>query len=183
MRLLVDSEINAALRQPQPIANGLPQPLDHGLGLKTQVQPASLTFAVGDIFLPGTKPDDLGGCNNPRSTYELKQGHTAVIRTREQIHLSPRQAAIGFPPSSQSLKGLLMTNPGHIDPGYSGHLHCTVINMAHSTFHLERGDPIMRVLIFQLDTNEPEPTAPYYNRAQLPRDGIGPTPITAELLD
>ena len=41
----------------------------------------------------------------------------------------------------------------------------------------------MRVLIFQLDTNEPEPTAPYYNRAQLPRDGIGPTPITAELLD
>ncbi len=148
----------------------------------SQVQAASLTFTIGDIFIPGTKADDLGGCNNPRASYELAQGHTAVIRTRETIHLSARRAGIGFPPAFQSLKGLLMTNPGHIDPGYNGPLHCTVINMAHRSFHLERGDHIMRVLLFELPANY-EPTAPYYARAGLGANEVGRSPITEELLD
>jgi dCTP deaminase len=180
MRLLADRDINAALRQPNPIARGIPLPLDTGLTRSSQVQAASLNFAIGDIFIPGTGPDDLGGSNNPRTIYELKQGHTAVIRTRETIHLSPQQAAIGFPPASQSFKGLLMTNPGHIDAGYNGPLHCTVINMAHSSFHLERGDIIMRILIFELDAAV---QAPYYARHHLGPNAVGPSPIGAELLD
>jgi dCTP deaminase len=183
MRLLVDRDIIAQLQQADPIARGLPRPLEDGLGAASQVQPASLTFTIGDIFIPGTKPDELGGADNSRSTYELEQGHTAVIRTRETIHLTPRQAAIGFPPSFQSLQGLLMTNPGHVDPGYSGPLHCTVINMAHATFHLERGAPIMRLVIFELTANETEAQMPYYARHQRAPGAIGSTPITEELLD
>lgn len=183
MRLLVDSDINAALRQTDPIATGLSQPLDDGLTKGSQVQPASLTFTVGEIFIPGTKPGDLGGCNNSRSSFDLAQGHTAVIRTRETIHLNLRQAAIGFPPSFQSLKGLLMTNPGHVDPGYNGPLHCTVINMARQNFHLERGDHIMRLLIFELDANAAGAQAPYHIRANLRKRGVGPSPINEELLD
>jgi dUTPase len=182
MRLLVDAELNAALRDADPIARGLPQPLDNGLLRTSQVRPASLTLTIGDIFLPGTKPEDLGGCENPLSIYELKQGHTAVIRTRETIHLSARQAAIGFPPSNDSLNGMLMTNPGHIDPGYNGPLHCTVINMAHASLHLEKGARIMRVLIFESSEPEPESVAPYFARVGIgPRD-IGQSPITEQLL-
>jgi dCTP deaminase len=183
MRLLVDTELNDALRQAQAMARGIPTPLDDGFGRRTQVQAASLVLTVGDIFVPGTKPDELGGCNNGRRVYELKQGHTVVIRTRETIHLGQRQAGIGFPPAFQSLQGLLMTNPGHVDPGYNGPLHCTVINMAHSPFRLERGDHIIRLLIFQLANNESAPQAPYYVRAGLAADQIVSSPIDNDLLD
>ena len=44
-----------------------------------------------------------------------------------------------------------MTNPGHVDPGYEGPLHCTVINMGHESYSLINGQPIMRVLFFELD--------------------------------
>jgi deoxycytidine triphosphate deaminase len=182
VRLLVDHEIIAALQQQDAIARGLPTPLNVSHTRASQVQAASLNFTIGEIFVPGTKSDDLGGCNNPRTTFELPQGHTAVIRTRESIHLSPQRAGIAFPPAHQSLKGLLMTNPGHIDPGYNGPLHCTVIDMAHSNFHLERGDPIMRILLFELPAGG-VPNAPYYIRAQLAPNGVGPSPITDELLD
>jgi len=84
--------------------------------------------------------------------HTLKQGHTAVVRTKEQLHLSNKRAAIAFPPSHVSLRGLLMTNPGHVDPGYEGPLHCTVINMGRLDYPLSAGDRIMRVLIFELDT-------------------------------
>jgi hypothetical protein len=57
-----------------------------------------------------------------------------------------------------------MTNPGHVDPGYEGPLHCTVINMGRETFSLSRGDRIMRVLFFDLDNaaqvNPGAPLAP-----------------------
>jgi dCTP deaminase len=182
MRLLVDRDIITALQQPQPIASGLPLPLNVLPTRTSQVQAASLNFTIGDIFIPGTNANELGGLNCPLSDYELRQGHTAVIRTRETIRLSAFRAGIGFPPAFQSLKGLLMTNPGHIDPGYNGPLHCNVINMAHQSFHLERGDPIMRILVFEMASGD-SPTDPYYSRAHLTSDQIGPSPITAELLD
>jgi dCTP deaminase len=182
MRLLVDRDIIAALQEPHPIARNLSHPLDTSPTTTSQIQAASLNFTIGDIFIPDTKPGELGGTDNPRSDYELPQGHTAVIRTRETIHLSAFRAGIGFPPAHQSMKGLLMTNPGHVDPGYSGYLHCTVINMAHRSFHLERGDPIMRVLLFELSA-DCSPNYPYYRRAGRPPDVVGPSPINRGLLE
>jgi len=45
-----------------------------------------------------------------------------------------------------------MTNPGHIDPGYSGGLQFTVINMGREDYVLRTKDLIVTVLIFKLDT-------------------------------
>jgi dCTP deaminase len=181
MRILVDSDLNTSLRAAHPLATQIP--LDDGLGKKTQVQAASISFTIGTIFVPGMKPDELGGYRNGKvDDHNLAQGQTAVIRTRELIHLSPRQAAIAFPPSSLSLRGLLMTNPGHVDPGYNGPLHCTVINMSREDFHLEAGQQIMRILVFELDGADPAPLAPYGARQGLGGARIGPTPITESLL-
>lgn len=182
MRLLVDHEIRATLESNQPLVTGLPQPLDSGMLRSSQVQAASLSLTIGDIFIPRTRPNRLGGANTPRRKYVLNPGHTAVIRTREAIYLNPRQAGIGFPHAFESLSGLLMTNPGHIDPGYSGPLHCTVINMGHAPFTLNYGDRIMRVLIFELD-KEHAPAAPYNLRHGLQTREIASSPINAELLD
>lgn len=181
MRLLVDRNITAALNEAYPIAEGLERPFDTNT-TRSQVQAASLTFTIGEIFIPRTQPNDLGGLKCPRKDYDLPQGHTAVIRTRETIHLTARQAGIGFPPAFQSLRGLLMTNPGHIDPGYNGPLHCTVINMAHSSFRLARGDHIMRILLFEVPADQ-SPNSPWHIRAGLSQYKIGESPITGDLLD
>jgi dCTP deaminase len=118
-----------------------------------------------------------GGSNSPKREHNLQQGHTAVIRTRERLRMGQRRAAIAFPPAHVSLKGLLMTNPGHIDPGYEGPLHCTVINMGHESYPLNPGDRIMRALIFALDNVDQIAPSP---------DGLPAGPvanqITTELL-
>lgn len=62
-------------------------------------------------------------------------------------------AGIGFPPTSVSAKGVLMTNPGHVDPGFIGHLQFTLINMGKDRFTLAQADRIVTLLLFELDGN------------------------------
>jgi dUTPase len=174
MRLLVNTEIEVALENPDTTAIAYipgtqPQSVE-----EKHIGYSSLNLTIGEIFLPGSKKDELGGSNNPKTLHTLGQGHTAVIRTREKLRMGSLRSAIAFPPSHESLRGLLMTNPGHIDPGYEGPLHCTVINMGHEGYPLVRGDEIMRVLFFQLDQA----------KQAAPSGGIGPlkSPINTELL-
>ncbi len=179
MRLLVDLEIIAALQNPATTA------LAYVIGSTTQflqvdsskVRSASLDLTVGEIFIPGQSSRDLGGSKSGKREHGLNQGHTAVIRTREVLRMGPSRGAIAFPPAHVSLKGLLMTNPGHVDPGYEGPLHCTVINMGHESYSLSQGDVIMRVLFFELDNSSQSTPLP----AGLP---VGPVPnvINTELL-
>ena len=116
------------------------------------VQGASVDLHIGRIYLPGRKENDDGGALNPRSDHVLKTGETAVVTTRETLHLPDTVAAFGFPPSRVSFRGLLMTNPGHVDPGYEGVMRFTVINMAREVYSLRSGDRIVTLLLFKLET-------------------------------
>jgi len=80
----------------------------------------------------------------------LEPGHTAVVTTLEELHFPGHIAGFGFPPTRISANAILMTNPGHIDPGYVGHLRFTVINMGKKPFCLRRGDTIVTCLLVQL---------------------------------
>src|SRR5216683_926386 len=115
------------------------------------VQGCSLDLHIGDIYLPGKKEDEIGGTQNPKLDVELETGATAVVTTKERLHLPGDVAGFGFPPSRVSFRGLLMTNPGHVDPGYEGVMRFTVINMAKEAYHLKRGDRIVRLLLFRMD--------------------------------
>jgi dCTP deaminase len=117
----------------------------------SRVQPASIDLTIGDIYLPGVKPNKSGGVKNPKTSHSLEAGHTAVIYTRETINLSNDLGAIGFPPTDISDNGILMTNPGHVDPGYEGGLSFTVINMGREPFPLQRGNLIVTLVFFKLD--------------------------------
>ena len=131
MSLLRDEEIIAALTaQPPavPYVEGVVLPVDP-YSKDSPVQASSIDLRIGNIYLPGEKETDLGGAQNPKQDYSLKTGETAVITTLETLHLPGDIAAFGFPPSRVSFKGLLMTNPGHVDPGYEGVMRFTVINM------------------------------------------------------
>jgi dCTP deaminase len=115
------------------------------------VQPSSIDLHIGEIFRPGVKPGKAGSADRPKSELVLKTGETAVVVTQESIHLAGDYAGYGFPPAHVSSRALLMTNPGHVDPGYSGQLQCTVINMGREDFTLRSRDLIMTLLIHKLD--------------------------------
>lgn len=115
----------------------------------SKIQPASFDLSVGRILLP---IEDDASSDKPReeSSLSLSQGETAVVETQEYLTLPRTIAAIGFPPAAVSRDGLLMTNPGHIDPGFSGRLKFTVINLGKKPIELSAGKPICTLLFFSI---------------------------------
>lgn len=120
-------------------------------------QAASIDFHIGQILLPDSRESASRRIRSdgPRRKEEhsLSQGETAVIVTSEAFNLPGDIAAITFPPSHVAFRGLLVTNPGHIDPGYSGPMRFTAINMAKEPFLLRTGDDIATVVFMRM--NEP----------------------------
>lgn len=132
------------------------------------MQAASIDLTIGMIYVPETDADKPGGVCNPRTdAYDLEAGGTVIVRTAQRINLPSTIAAIGFPPARVSRNGILMTNPGHIDPGYEGFLTFTLINMGRKDRELKVGSPIATLLFFALNT---EPAADWKARGNVPTD-------------
>ncbi len=147
MSLIRDQDLIAGIAA---YADGVELPVDP-YSKDSPVQGCSLDLHIGDIYLPGKKEDEIGGTQNSKLDVELETGATAVVTTKERLHLPGDVAGFGFPPSRVSFRGLLMTNPGHVDPGYEGVMRFTVINMAKEAYHLKRGDRIVRLLLFRMN--------------------------------
>jgi dCTP deaminase len=153
MKLLTDKELHQYVTQTHPIIKDVPEPPGgNWFSQDSSVQPSSIDLHIGEIFLPETKKEEPGHEEVPLKNYVLEAGHTAVIKTRETFSLPDDIAGIGFPPDSVSSQGILMTNPGHIDPGYAGPLHFTLINMGREAYSLREKDAIVTVLLFELST-------------------------------
>jgi len=155
MRLLTDAELHTTLSSKPPVIEGIDA--SQWRGKDSHIQPSSVDLHIGSIFVPGEA--DRADRTRPkaRDSWSLKTGATAVIVTHETLRLPANLACIGFPPSSISSKGLLMTNPGHVDPGYCGQLQFTVINMAEETLPLQKHQAICTLLMFQLDQDSAAP--------------------------
>jgi hypothetical protein len=69
----------------------------------------------------------------------------------ERFNLANDIGGIVFPPNKLSKEGIIMTNPGHIDPGYRGHITVCLVNMGKDDVELEVGDVIARVLLVKVD--------------------------------
>lgn len=167
MGILNDEEIRAKVSASPPL-------LITGINvnnLTPDLRGCSLDLHIGAIFRPGVKAGESGSASQPRIlSVVLKEGETAIIQTRESFDLDLNYAAFVSPVSSISIKGLLMTNPGHVDPGYKGKINVTVINMGREAFSLEPGARILRSFLYKLDT--PATITPPAAR-----------PISQELLD
>jgi deoxycytidine triphosphate deaminase len=150
MRVLTDEDLRALIEgQGDPLVKPPPEIRDW-FTRDSPVQPCSIDFHVGNIYVPGRPPDKAGSLIPIEDRFVLGSGQTVVIRTLETISLSSRLAGFGFPPSRVSGQGILMTNPGHIDPGYEGHLHLTAINMGREPFEVRKGDVIVTVVVVEL---------------------------------
>lgn len=116
----------------------------------------SIDLRIGNIYIPQDisaiekilaklkKSHDI----HAKKEISLKQGQTAVIQTMEELRMPDNIAGLVFPTNRMSMKGLLVTNAGFIDPNYHGHLHITVINMSRHPFSLREGDKILRSVYF-----------------------------------
>lgn len=150
MRILVDHEIVSNLESGNPMIVGIQRPADW-YSRESPVQASSVDLTIGRIYLPGVGVSDSGSAANPKNEHVLRTGETAVIATRETLNFGTRTAGFGFPPSHVSVKGLLMTNPGHVDPGYTGPMRFTVINMGRADCALIAGAAIVTLLLFDLE--------------------------------
>ena len=118
-------------------------------------QHCSLDLHVGSIYVPESNSGELGSMSQPRTDgYVLGTGGTVLIKTNEKITLPNNVGAICFSPSSTALKGIMITNMGHVDPGYSGHLHFTAINMGKEPYGIKSSTDILcTIILFRLTGN------------------------------
>lgn len=144
-------------------------------GADSPIQPCSLDLTIGQIYLP---PDQsVSDLSDTRSlkNYGLLPGETVVVTTKERFKLPPQMAALCFAPARFAKNGLLITNTGHIDPGYVGHLTFTLINMSKDRFDLEPKQVIASCLVFWL---MPRPHSDYLGRGNEPSEPNSPPSAT-----
>ncbi|AXI45845.1 hypothetical protein C1J03_07245 [Sulfitobacter sp. SK012] len=125
------------------------------------IQASSLDLSVGEIYFPTSKKMDEEHTLRGETGYRLAAGDSIVIETLEELSLKENISGICFPPARLARDGLLMTNPGHIDPGFSGKLTFTLINFGREECSLRKGDPISTFLFFDLG---PGAQVPYNER-------------------
>src|SRR4029078_7557169 len=109
MSLLTQPEIVAEMQKGM-IRNGDP----------SRVPPSSYDMVVGTVFRNGKvfKHDQPGGLE----PIVIAPGEVMTMLTLEELRLHQDVAATAFAMNAQSSQGLLVMNPGHIDPGYDGAL-------------------------------------------------------------
>ncbi len=168
MSYLVDKVLRQKARNsPDQLIEGIP-----ANKIDEAIRGCSVDLHVGAIYKPGAKDGELGSADNPcKMTVILKEGQTAVIQTVEEFKLDSKHAAFVLPKSSVSIQGLLMTNPGHVEPGYKGHVHVTVINMGREPYAINPGAKFLRAFLYQLD-----------EEVESPFNSTVPTLVTQELL-
>lgn len=155
MSFLVDHELKALYEA--GVVTGINVPAVT-FGKDSPFQAASLDLTIGTISVPASE-DVLKRLR--LTDYCLLQGGTVVVETAEKLKMPSYLGAFGFPPAKVSRNGLLMTNPGHIDPGYTGVLTFTLVNLGREPLALVKGDPICTLLFYRLAT---EPSFDYTKR-------------------
>ncbi|TGB83007.1 hypothetical protein CRG95_16990 [Escherichia sp. E4208] len=64
-------------------------------------------------------------------------------------NLQKNLAGVIFPRNTLSKNGIIMTNPGHIDPGYNGIISIYLVNMSKEPFSLTQNSAVARMLLFK----------------------------------
>ncbi len=143
MAFLTDHQIKALIDDGDLVT---PKP-DTTLGMKTSpIQPASIDFTIGEM----RKNEKESGKSRSVEEWCLAPGSMVIVATKEKLNLPPHLGAITVSPVSQSIKGILILNQGHIDPGFQGFMRFIIINMSQESIPLRQGDIISSILIYEL---------------------------------
>jgi deoxycytidine triphosphate deaminase len=114
------------------------------LGLIENIEACSYDLRAGTIFKRGKiikKDEDY---------VVLEPGDIISLFTLEEVLLPADIAATVFPINSMSSQGLLVLNPGHIDPGFSGPITVRAINLRSTPQTIDIGIPIFTIIFERL---------------------------------
>jgi len=121
------------------------------------VQPCSYDLRIGTIFFE----DKIVRSNSSEPDQDpviLAPGGIISLFTLEELELPEDITATAFAMNAMSSQGVLVLNPGHVDPGYRGPLTVRIINVRATPKALLRGTAIFTVIFHRL----PKPTRKGY---------------------
>lgn len=124
----------------QEITNGKIFDASTTANKKYKIRASSIDLTVKCIHVPNNKKAVKKHIINP--------GETVIIELNENFKLSTKLAGIIFPKNDLSKNGIIMTNPGHIDPGYIGIISIYLVNMSKVAFPISLDMPTVRLLVF-----------------------------------
>ena len=113
---------------------------------RASIQPCTYDLSIGEIWASSFEGDMV-----QVEVGVLDPGGTAHIRTREELIMSPKHFGVCYALNRSARDGLLVINTGHVDPGYHGPLHFTVVNMGKDRKILSVNDAIASLMICELD--------------------------------
>lgn len=111
---------------------------------ESSVEPCSYDMKIGTIFSNG----QVVNGSHPKANEQviIQPGEIISVFTFEELDLPVNIAATAFAMNSQSSRGLLVLNPGHIDPGFKGSLTVKVLNLRKVPLALGLGTPIFTIV-------------------------------------
>lgn len=113
------------------------------------LQPASYDMRVGSVFRDGQVIDAAHSKSSEQIS--LEPGEVITMTTLESLNMPPGIAGTAYAINAQSSEGLLVLNPGHVDPGYKGYLTVLAINMRRVPYVVSRKDKIFTIVFQRLD--------------------------------
>lgn len=150
MSFLSNVEIEALLTGANPPIKGIDGEVK-AAGHQSALEAASIRLRVGRIFQLERAHDDRNHLVEQKGDTIIKEGGVVLVLTKEEMSFGPDIGGLMTPKSGgMAERGILITNTGHVDPGYKGHLRFVVINMGHEPFSLRIGDIVAKLLIFRM---------------------------------
>jgi deoxycytidine triphosphate deaminase len=122
-------------------------------GIVGNVEACSYDLRVGTIFKEGQI------IRGEQGQVILQPGDIISLFTLEELNLPADIAATAFAMNAMSSQGILVLNPGHVDPGYKGPLTVRVINLRATPKSIDLGTKIFTVVFERLPkaTSQPYP--------------------------
>jgi len=123
-------------------------------GNRKYVEASSYDMRVGTIFREGQRIKSAQG------QAILQPGDIVSLFTLEELDLPADIAATAFAINAMSSEGILVLNPGHIDPGYRGPLTVRAINLRATPKAVDLGTRIFTVVFEKLPKKTSRPYPP-----------------------
>lgn len=120
---------------------------------KSCLQSCSYDLRIGTIFRDGQVINETH--SRAEEQIIIEPGEIVSVLTLERLKLPKDIAGTAFAINSQSREGLMVLNPGHVDPGFEGSLSVKAINLRKVSLPISREDKIFTV-IFEKIANTTE---------------------------
>lgn len=147
--MLSNADLLPLLRDEEPLVRNV-KGLNEKITPQSPLQPASIDLHVGEIVVPPTSERSRDEAH-PLEKYVVPSGGSIVVLTEEIMCFSREFGGLMFPKSSRlAERGILLTNFGHVDPGYQGRLRYAVVNLGREPYEVRCGDAIASLCVFRL---------------------------------